>query len=111
MMSVPRLVVANFVNFFATMRAVRIYGMHLITGKALVWDKTSHSYPVPIVPGDYGFLPDAAQPTMVPARTPALPLRPQLVPSARPLPERTTPPAPRPSQPTQVRSQGSFKQG
>jgi adsorption protein B len=48
-MSLPRLVVANFVNFFATVRAVRTYTTHLITGKALVWDKTSHSYPVPMV--------------------------------------------------------------
>ena len=41
-----RLVVGNFVNFFATWRAVRIYASHRISGTALVWDKTSHSYPV-----------------------------------------------------------------
>lgn len=56
MMSIPRLVVANFVNFFATVRAIRIYLAHLLTGRPLVWDKTSHSYPVPVVPG----LPESA---------------------------------------------------
>ncbi|WP_051160713.1 glycosyl transferase family protein [Bradyrhizobium japonicum] len=47
-MSAPRLIVGNFVNFFATWRAVRIYVGHRISGKPLVWDKTSHSYPVQI---------------------------------------------------------------
>lgn len=46
LMSAPRLVVGNFVNFFATWRAVRIYVGHRLSGKPLVWDKTSHSYPV-----------------------------------------------------------------
>lgn len=46
LMSAPRLVVGNFVNFFATWRCVRVYFNHRITGAALVWDKTSHSYPV-----------------------------------------------------------------
>ena len=46
LMAAPRLVVGNFVNFFATWRAVRIYLSHRISGTALVWDKTSHSYPV-----------------------------------------------------------------
>ena len=46
LMAAPRLVVGNFVNFFATWRAVRIYVSHRISGTALVWDKTSHSYPV-----------------------------------------------------------------
>jgi len=46
LMAAPRLVVGNFVNFFATWRAVRIYLSHRISGKPLVWDKTSHSYPV-----------------------------------------------------------------
>jgi bacteriophage N4 adsorption protein B len=45
LMAAPRLIVSNFVNFFAAVRAVRIYGGHLITGKPLVWDKTAHSYP------------------------------------------------------------------
>jgi adsorption protein B len=46
LMAAPRLVVGNFVNFFATWRAVRIYVGHRFSGKPLVWDKTSHSYPV-----------------------------------------------------------------
>jgi bacteriophage N4 adsorption protein B len=46
LMSAPRLVVGNFVNFFATWRAVRIYLGHTISGKPLKWDKTSHSYPI-----------------------------------------------------------------
>jgi hypothetical protein len=45
LMAAPRLVVGNFVNFFATWRAVRIYLSHRISGTALVWGKTSHSYP------------------------------------------------------------------
>ena len=45
-MSAPRLIVGNFVNFFATWRAVRIYASHRISGRPLVWDKTSHSYPI-----------------------------------------------------------------
>lgn len=46
LMAAPRLVVGNFVNFFATWRAVRIYAGHRFSGTQLVWDKTSHSYPV-----------------------------------------------------------------
>jgi adsorption protein B len=46
LMAVPRLIVANFVNFFAASRATRVYVHHIVTGKSLVWDKTSHSYPV-----------------------------------------------------------------
>ena len=46
LMAVPRLIVANFVNFFASTRATRVYVHHIVTGKSLVWDKTSHSYPV-----------------------------------------------------------------
>ncbi|MEY2536786.1 MAG: bacteriophage adsorption protein [Verrucomicrobiota bacterium] len=46
LMAAPRLIIGNFVNFFATWRAVRIYVSHRVSGTALVWDKTSHSYPV-----------------------------------------------------------------
>ena len=46
LMAAPRLVVGNFVNFFATWRAVRVYLGHRISGTPLIWDKTSHSYPV-----------------------------------------------------------------
>jgi len=46
LMSAPRLIVASFVNFFATVRATRVYVGHLGSGKPLVWDKTAHSYPL-----------------------------------------------------------------
>lgn len=46
LMAAPRLVVSNFVNFFASVRATRIYIGHRATGKALTWDKTAHSYPI-----------------------------------------------------------------
>ncbi len=46
LMAAPRLIVGNFVNFFATWRAVRVYARHRLSGKPLVWDKTSHSYPI-----------------------------------------------------------------
>lgn len=56
LMAAPRLVVGNFVNFFATWRAVRIYLRHRISGEPLIWDKTTHSYPVQMgdlaLPGD-----------------------------------------------------------
>lgn len=48
LMAAPRLVVGNFVNFFATWRAVRVYLGHRISGTPLQWDKTSHSYPVEV---------------------------------------------------------------
>lgn len=46
LLAAPRLIVANFVNFFASVRATRVYFTHIVTGRPLVWDKTSHSYPV-----------------------------------------------------------------
>ena len=46
LMSAPRLIVANFVNCFASFRATRIYLGHRRTGEPLVWDKTAHSYPI-----------------------------------------------------------------
>jgi adsorption protein B len=46
LMAAPRLVIGNFVNFFATWRAIRIYAGHRFSGTPLVWDKTSHSYPI-----------------------------------------------------------------
>jgi adsorption protein B len=50
LMAAPRLIVANFVNFFATCRAIRIYVHHRVTGAPLVWDKTTHSYPFKLQP-------------------------------------------------------------
>ena len=108
LMSVPRLAVSNFVNFFATARAVRIYGMHLITGKALVWDKTSHSYPVPIVPADYGFLPDGTPAASAAAQPPVRPMPQQVRSSEMPIRPLQQKPAasiaPMPLQPTQPRT-------
>jgi adsorption protein B len=45
LMSVPRMVVGNVVNFLATARAWRIFLGHLVFGKRLVWDKTMHDFP------------------------------------------------------------------
>ena len=45
LVSAPRMVVASFVSFAATVRALRIYGAHLVTGKPIAWDKTSHHFP------------------------------------------------------------------
>jgi adsorption protein B len=50
LMAAPRLIVANFVNFFASCRAIRIYVHHRVTGAPLVWDKTTHSYPFKLDP-------------------------------------------------------------
>ncbi len=68
LMAAPRLVVGNFVNFFATWRAVRIYAGHRFSGRPLVWDKTSHSYPVhmgdialPAAIGETSASPNASQ--------------------------------------------------
>ena len=45
LMSVPRMVVSNFVNFMAVARAWRLFLSYLFRGKALVWDKTMHDFP------------------------------------------------------------------
>ncbi|WP_323016319.1 glycosyl transferase family protein [Castellaniella sp.] len=45
LLSVPRLIVGNFVNAMAAARAWRLYIVHLITGKRLAWDKTMHDFP------------------------------------------------------------------
>ncbi|PPK44617.1 adsorption protein B [Trinickia symbiotica] len=45
LMSVPRMVVANFINFLAVSRAWRLFLAHLVTGKRLAWDKTMHDFP------------------------------------------------------------------
>lgn len=49
LLSVPRSVVNNFVNFFAVSRAWGIWIRHLIDGKAIAWDKTIHFYPITAV--------------------------------------------------------------
>jgi len=44
-MAIPRMVWGNFINFMATMRAVKLYWAYLRTGKPIGWDKTAHVYP------------------------------------------------------------------
>ncbi|WP_084170399.1 glycosyl transferase family protein [Paraburkholderia ferrariae] len=44
-LSVPRMVIGNFVNFMAVARAWKMYLSYLVTGKRLVWDKTMHDFP------------------------------------------------------------------
>ena len=43
--SVPRLMVSNMVNFFATVRAVRMYLAYKLFGTPMVWLKTAHVFP------------------------------------------------------------------
>jgi len=45
LLSIPRLIVNNFINFFATLRAWRMFLKHLVTGQRIAWDKTDHAYP------------------------------------------------------------------
>lgn len=45
LMSVPRVVMGNFVNFAATIRAWHLYMGHLLFGRRIVWDKTAHDFP------------------------------------------------------------------
>ncbi|TKC88853.1 glycosyl transferase family protein [Trinickia terrae] len=45
LMSMPRMVVGNFINFLAVSRAWRLFLTHLVTGRRLAWDKTMHDFP------------------------------------------------------------------
>jgi bacteriophage N4 adsorption protein B len=45
LLSIPRMVWGNLINFLATYRAIRLYTRYLVTGKLIAWDKTAHSYP------------------------------------------------------------------
>jgi len=45
LMSLPRMVVNNLINFFATMRAWRLFVSHVILGQRIAWDKTDHAFP------------------------------------------------------------------
>lgn len=45
MLSAPRLIWGNLINFAATMRALKLYARYLLTGKIIAWDKTDHIYP------------------------------------------------------------------
>jgi adsorption protein B len=42
-----RVVVSNFVGFAAFVRACRLFLTHLVTGRAIAWDKTQHAFPSP----------------------------------------------------------------
>jgi adsorption protein B len=44
-LSLVRMPVNNFVNFFAVMRAWRQFIGHLVTGRKVAWDKTAHVFP------------------------------------------------------------------
>jgi len=46
LMAGPRMVVSNFLNFYATLRATYIFIQHKLTGRPIVWDKTLHTYPI-----------------------------------------------------------------
>ncbi len=45
LLSAPRLVWGNTINFVATLRAFKLYFRYLVTGKVIAWDKTEHVYP------------------------------------------------------------------
>ncbi|MBI2771493.1 MAG: glycosyl transferase family protein [Burkholderiales bacterium] len=45
LMSLPRMVIGNFINFMAVARAWRMFLSYLFRGKRLVWDKTMHEFP------------------------------------------------------------------
>ena len=45
-MSVPRMVIGNFVNCMAVARAWRMYLASIFLGRKLVWDKTAHDFPI-----------------------------------------------------------------
>lgn len=44
-MSIPRMVVGNLINFMATARAWRMFLLYLLFGRRMVWDKTMHDFP------------------------------------------------------------------
>jgi bacteriophage N4 adsorption protein B len=44
LLALPRIPVNNLINFLAVCRAWRIFVRHLVTGKPIAWDKTSHVY-------------------------------------------------------------------
>lgn len=45
LLSLPRMIVGNFVNFMAVARAWRLFLRYLLLGKPLAWDKTMHDFP------------------------------------------------------------------
>lgn len=47
LLSIPRTVFANFINFAAVTRAWHQFARHVITGVPIAWDKTTHTFPNP----------------------------------------------------------------
>jgi len=45
LMSAPRIVFTNVINFAAVFRAWHLYIKHLATGVPIAWDKTQHTFP------------------------------------------------------------------
>ena len=45
LLSFPRMIWGNVINFCATCRALWLYGRHLLAGHRLHWDKTHHRFP------------------------------------------------------------------
>jgi adsorption protein B len=45
MLAIPRLLVSNLVNYFAVSRAIGVYIDSQLTGRKIVWDKTTHTFP------------------------------------------------------------------
>jgi len=45
LLAIPRMVVNNFINFFATVRALRLFMGWILFSRRLTWDKTQHSFP------------------------------------------------------------------
>jgi adsorption protein B len=44
-LAAPRQVWANFINFGAAARAIRLYAVSLATGRQVAWGKTAHQFP------------------------------------------------------------------
>lgn len=44
-LSVPRLLVSNLINFFAASRAIAVFLDSRLTGRKIAWDKTQHHFP------------------------------------------------------------------
>ena len=44
-LSIPRMVIGNFINAMAAARAWRLFLSHKIFGTRLLWDKTAHDFP------------------------------------------------------------------
>lgn len=45
LLSIPRIIVGNVLNFASAVRAWRLFLGHLVTGRRLTWDKTVHAFP------------------------------------------------------------------